>query len=118
MRITDILYETFQNRNNWCRFYGQSIDAYILGEHGDLQFAAWSSAHIGGIPITQFPNITHKDLDVIATEVRNKAYEIISCKGATYYGIAACVTQICKAIIFDQNIIMPLSVYHEEFNVC
>lgn len=96
----------------------QSVDAYILGEHGDTQFAAWSSAKIGGIPVLDFPGITEKDLQAMATEVKNKAYEIISCKGATYYGIAACVARMCKAIIFDQKLVLPLSVYNEKFGIC
>lgn len=95
-----------------------SVDAYILGEHGDTQFAAWSSAKIGGIPVLDFSGITEKDLQTMATEARNKAYEIISCKGATYYGIAACVARMCKAIIFDQKLILPLSVYNEQFDIC
>jgi L-lactate dehydrogenase len=96
----------------------KSIDTYILGEHGDSQFVAWSSTKIGGIAILDFPNITKKNLDEIATEVKDKAYEIIACKGATYYGIAACVARICKAIIFDQKLVLPLSTYHEEFKLC
>jgi L-lactate dehydrogenase len=96
----------------------QSVDAYILGEHGDSQFAAWSSAKIGGIPLSEYPGVQQKDLEVLAIEVRDKAYEIISCKGATYYGIAACVARICKAIIFDQKLVLPLSVYNEKFNIC
>lgn len=96
----------------------QSVDAYILGEHGDTQFAAWSSAKIGGIPALNYPGLTEKDLHTIAMDVKNKAYEIISCKGATYYGIAACVARMCKAIIFDQKLVLPLSVYNEQFDTC
>ena len=95
-----------------------SVDAYILGEHGDSQFAAWSSAQIAGIPIAEYPGIQLKDLDAMATAVRNKAYEIIACKGSTYFGIATCVTRICEAIIFDQKVVMPLSVYNEKYDMC
>lgn len=96
----------------------KSIDAYILGEHGDSQFVAWSSAQIGGIPVLDFPGLVQKDLDAMAQEVKDKAYEIIACKGATYYGIAACVARMCKAIIFDQKLVLPLSTYHEDLQVC
>ena len=95
-----------------------SVDAYILGEHGDSQFAAWSSAQIAGIPIAEYPGIQLKDLDAMATAVKNKAYEIIACKGSTYFGIATCVTRICEAIIFDQKLVMPLSVYNEKYDMC
>lgn len=96
----------------------QSVHAYILGEHGDSQFAVWSSAQIAGMPVEQLANTKREELETMTQEVRNKAYEIISCKGATYYGIASCIATICKSILFDQNIIMPVSTYSKEFDVC
>ena len=95
----------------------QSIHAYILGEHGDTQFPAWSCARVAGIPLSDF-GITQKELDHIAHETKNKAYEIISCKGATYYGIATCVAALCRTIIFDQKRVTPVSCYIKEFDVC
>jgi len=96
----------------------QSIHAYILGEHGDTQFPAWSCARVAGIPLLDFPQLTEKDLDFIAEKTRQQAYEIIACKGATYYGIAACVAAICENILFDQKRVLPLSCYIDEFNIC
>lgn len=96
----------------------KSVHAYILGEHGDTQFAAWSLAHIDGMPVSQFPQLTKPILDQYAQEARDKAYQIISCKDATYYGIASCVSKMCQAILFDQKIVLPLSVYHEKHKVC
>jgi len=96
----------------------QSVDAYVLGEHGDTQFAAWSNADIAGTLLTDFPEITLEQLKKIETDTKNRAYEIISCKGATYFGIAACICKLCEAIIFDQKLALPLSCYQEEFNVC
>lgn len=96
----------------------QSINAYVLGEHGDSQFVAWSSAEIAGIPITQYPGIEHKDLEQFAQQVKDKAYNIIACKGSTSFGIATCIATICQAIIFNQKIVIPLSVYIQEYKVC
>ena len=96
----------------------ESVNAHILGEHGDSQFAAWSSATIGGIPALEYPGMILQKLDTFAQEVRDKAYDIIACKGSTYYGIAACVARMCKAIIFDQKLVLPLSVYHKEWDMC
>ncbi len=94
----------------------QSIHAYILGEHGDTQFPVWSCARVAGIPLSDF-GITQKELDRIAQETKNKAYEIISCKGASYYGIATCVAALCRTIIFDQKRVTPVSCYIKEFDV-
>jgi L-lactate dehydrogenase len=87
----------------------QSIHAYILGEHGDTQFPAWSCARVAGISLSEF-GITQKELDHIA-------HETISCKGATYYGIATCVAALCRTIIFDQKRVTPVSCYIKEFDV-
>lgn len=95
----------------------QSIHAYILGEHGDTQFPAWSCARVAGIPLHDF-KFTQKELDMIATETRNKAYEIIKCKGATFYGIATCVAALCRTIIFDEKRVTPVSCYLEQYDVC
>lgn len=96
----------------------QSINAYVLGEHGDSQFVAWSCAHIAGAPIHSFPEITHEKLSAMEQETRQKALDIIACKGATYYGIAACISLMCESIIFDQKRAIPLSTYHPQFDVC
>ncbi|TET34511.1 L-lactate dehydrogenase [Candidatus Dependentiae bacterium] len=95
----------------------QSIHAYILGEHGDTQFPAWSCARIAGIPLQDF-SLTENDLERIARETRDKASEIIKCKGATFYGIATCVAALCRTIIFDQKRVTPVSCYLEQYDLC
>ncbi|MFC1842427.1 L-lactate dehydrogenase [Candidatus Dependentiae bacterium] len=96
----------------------QSVHAYALGEHGDTQFAAWSSATIAGRPLLDFPQINRNILDNFSETAKQKAYEIIKCKGATFFGIAACVSAMCENILFDRKYVMPLSVYLENFDVC
>lgn len=95
----------------------ESMHAYVLGEHGDSQFAAWSTAYCDGKPILDC-NLTPTDLDAIAQATKKKAYELIACKGSTYYGIASCVADICTAIIFDEKRVIPVSWYQPEYNVC
>ncbi len=116
---------TFLDTQRLCGFLAekigvsqQSIQAYILGEHGDSQFPAWSSAQIAGIPIIDFPGITTESLVQYARETKEKAYEIFDLKGATYYGIGACVAEICENIIFNQKRIMPVSCFIKELGVC
>lgn len=96
----------------------QSISIYILGEHGDTQFPAWSNAYVGCTPLSEYPGITKNELNTIADSVRNKAYEIIKCKGATFFGIAACVAALCEYVLFDKHMIVPVSTYIDEFQVC
>lgn len=96
----------------------QSIDAYILGEHGDSQFAVWSSAQIAGVPLKSFGCMTEAELEQLAHAARQKGEDIITLKEATFYGIAACVADICESILFNQKRVFPVSTYREEFGVC
>lgn len=96
----------------------RSVNAFILGEHGDSQFPAWTSSYVGCVPLLQYPGIDEKKLDAVAQSVKNKAYEIIKCKGATFFGIASCVAALCEYILFNQRIIVPVSTYIEDFKIC
>ncbi len=95
-----------------------SVHAYILGEHGDSQFPAWSCALIGGCPLSAFSQLSLQVKTDIAHATKRKAYDIIGHKGATYYGIAACLAHICETIIYNKKHVLPLSVYLEDFSVC
>lgn len=87
-----------------------NVHAYILGEHGDSSFPALSSATIGGVLLSDIVNTDQTYRDDVAKRVREMAYKIIEGKKATYYGIGAAVSRICRAIIRDENRVMPLSV--------
>lgn len=92
----------------------RSVHAYIVGEHGDSEIAAWSSANISGIPLQDFCRMRghyHHDetMEAIAQSVKNSAYEIISKKSATYYGIAMSVRRICECIVRNERSILPVS---------
>lgn len=92
----------------------RSMHAYIMGEHGDSEFAAYSSASIGSLPFLDWAkehNVSKETLDKIEDDVRNKAYEIINKKGATFYGVAAALARISKAILRDEDTVLPISAY-------
>ena len=97
----------------------QSIHAYVLGEHGDSEVLIWSAALAGNMPLETYATEAGISLNAeiknhINSEVRNAAYKIIAGKKATYYGIAAGIVRICKAISYDENAILSVSVYHSE----
>lgn len=95
----------------------KSIDIFMLGEHGNTQFAAWSCATIGSVPIIQYPGLTPAQREKLEGDTKNLVYTIIECKDATYYGIGACIADICECIIFNQKRVLPLSSYINEFKV-
>ena len=97
----------------------RSIHAYIIGEHGDSEFAAWSSANVSGVPLYDFCKMRgHSHFEdaqkKIEADVRNSAYEIIKRKHATYYGIAMSVKRICEAIIRDEKSVLAVSSLMED----
>lgn len=95
-----------------------SIDAYVLGEHGESQVVAWSCANVSGVPLSQFP--TTKDLDRIAmaAETKDKAAAIINSKGSTEFGIASVTASICKSILFNHRNVRPVSHYQDDLGIC
>ncbi|KAI8990018.1 lactate dehydrogenase B [Pilobolus umbonatus] len=95
----------------------QSINAYVLGEHGDSQMIAWNAATIGGRPLTSFKQMKTLDKVAIAKGVSGKAMEIIRLKGATFYGIGACAADLVESIVLNKRQVHPVSVYVERYGV-
>lgn len=100
-----------------------SIHAFIIGEHGDSEIVAWSSANVSGIPLDNFCEMrghyAHKEAEEnIAETVKNSAYEIIQRKSATYFGVAMAVKRICEVIVRDERAILPVSTnMHGEYGI-
>lgn len=85
----------------------KSVHAYQIGEHGDTELTLWSTANVGGEKIEQL--LPKEELDKIEQSTRDKAYQIIKKKGATHYGIGACVVQIVNCILNDERRVLPVS---------
>ncbi|MFA4830936.1 MAG: L-lactate dehydrogenase [Patescibacteria group bacterium] len=86
-----------------------NVHGFVLGEHGDGEFVAWSSVSIAGRRVDQLKGFDKKIAKEVERKIRREAYEIISRKGATYFGIAQVVSYIIEAILFDQRMIFPVS---------
>lgn len=101
----------------------RSVHSFIIGEHGDSEIAAWSSTNVSGIPLNDFcemrGHFNHDAaMDAIAEKVKNSAYEIISKKQATYYGIAMSVKRICECIVRNERSILSVSaMMHGEYGI-
>ena len=95
----------------------KSVHADVLGEHGDSEVLVWSSAEAGTLSLEEYAQSVHKNLDEkqkneINDGVINAAYQIIEGKGATCYGIAGALTQICRAIGNNDYSILTISSHH------
>ncbi len=93
----------------------RSVDAFIMGEHGDTEFPVWSHTNIGGLPIYEWvknqSELDEKALLDTFEKSKNAAYEIIKKKGATFYGIGMALTALVRAIIDDENSVYSTSSY-------
>ena len=87
----------------------KDVNAYVIGEHGDSEFVPWSSATIAQQNINKF--LSDDDMEKIAVDVKNAAYEIINRKGATYYGIGCALVKITNAILDNEESIFTVSNY-------
>ena len=100
-----------------CNMNAKNIHAYILGEHGDSEFAVWSRALVGGMFFTDYFLTCHEIQEQesedlfrdIFQQVKHSAYTIIDKKGETSYGIGLALARISQAILNDENTILPVS---------
>lgn len=91
-----------------------SVQAVCIGEHGNSQVALWSVASAGGKAIADIlkDNQNRLDEDMLqetARKARESGNQIMKKKGSTSFGIAAVIAQIVKAILMDENKILPVS---------
>lgn len=100
-----------------CEVDVHNVHAYVLGEHGDSEFAAWSMTHIGGVNIESYCNQCKKCLNwveerkQIEEQVRQSAYHIIDYKGATWFAVGLALTRITDAILRNRKSVLTVSVY-------
>lgn len=103
----------------------RNIHGYVLGEHGDSEFVAWSLTHVAGLNIENYCLSCGKCKDggfhnraEIEKNVRDSAYHIIGYKGATWFGIGLALTRIAGAILRNERSILSVSVSLEgEFGI-
>jgi L-lactate dehydrogenase len=87
-----------------------TVDALVLGEHGDSEVALFSTARIGGVALADFSSDAEElDRREMACAVRDAGYDIIGGKGYTSFGVATAIVRICEAIVRDERAVLPVS---------
>lgn len=96
----------------------RSVHGYILGEHGDSEFAAWSTVSIGGKSPVRSTVLGRKwdseRMQELFVQVRDAAYEIIEGKGYTNLAIGLVISRLVARILQDRHSIQPVSVRLDE----
>ena len=96
----------------------RSIDAYVMGEHGESMMVPWSHIRAGGKPFKEIISDNPEryatvELDAIVDQIRSAGHQVMKAKGNTQFGIASAVTGLVTAILRDENKIYPVSAYLE-----
>ena len=108
--------ETLRFKYILSRHFGvnpQDIQGYMLGEHGNSAFPAWSTVSIGGIRLNDLHNYFPEvklDRELIHKQVVKTAYEVMDAKGWTNTGIASGAIRLAQAVFFDEKAVVPVSV--------
>lgn len=94
----------------------KSIQAYMLGEHGNSQVAAISCAYINGKKVTDYieeRSEKFKNIDFEAIEAKTAAtgWDIYIGKQSTEFGIACTCTDVIRAIYHDEKKVLPCSAF-------
>lgn len=87
-----------------------SVQGYCLGEHGDSQVPALSTVTIGGIPLSQIKDTySSVDFSAICQNTVKAGWDIVIGKGCTEFGIASAAARMVRAILRDEQTVMPCS---------
>jgi len=90
----------------------KSITAYMLGEHGALQFAPWSCVSFRGMPLSKWAETDEKfrfDKDALQKESIGGGWVTYTGKQCTEYGICTTAARMVHIVLHDEKTIMPAS---------
>src|SRR5437867_5285959 len=90
-----------------------SVQAMVLGGHGDDMVPVRSHTTVGGIPVGSF--VAAERLDAIEQRTRQAGGEIVALlkTGSAFYSPASAAIQMADAYLNDRNAILPCAAYLE-----
>ena len=91
----------------------KSVEAYVLGGHGDTMVPIVGGTTVGGTPISKL--LSPERVDAIVQRTRDGGAEIVELlkTGSAYYAPSAAVAQMVDAILLDKKEILPCTAYLE-----
>jgi len=95
----------------------KSVGGYVMGEHGESQFVAWSTVRIGEQPVTEWETAIPLDLAALKDQVRGGGWEILQGKGWTSFGIGTATARLVDAVLGDGHTVFPVSAWDERLGV-
>ena len=89
----------------------RNIHGYTAGEHGEAQFAVWSSVHVSGMRLDSFCEKKGilLDKDEVMRETVSSGAQVIKRKGVTNYAIAAIVAELAATVLKNRRSIFSVT---------
>lgn len=113
---TGTMLETYRFRRILANKYEvdpKNINGYVLGEHGNAAFVAWSTTGCAGFPLAKLDEYFHHteplDKKAVEQELIQVAYDVINKKGYTNTGVAMAAVRFVKSVLYDEHTILPCS---------
>ncbi|MHB8565960.1 MAG: malate dehydrogenase [Nitrososphaerales archaeon] len=88
-----------------------SIDALVIGEHGESMTPLPGFTSVGGIPLRTL--LSEQQIDETIDKTRKVAAEVIAKKGATFYAPANGIARMVEAVSYDKKALLPCSTFLE-----
>ena len=111
--------DTARYRHSLGEYFGMSstsVHAYVIGEHGDTELPVVSTGSVSGVPLpeklrkaAEHNPEASSDMTTIFEEIRDAAYKIIQAKGSTSYGIGGGLARITRAVLSNEDVVLPVS---------
>lgn len=89
----------------------KSVNGYVMGEHGESQFVAWSTVSIGGCPVKTLAGEGQADWQTLESAVRGGGWAILQGKGWTSFGIASATARLVDAVLSDAQRVYPVAAW-------
>ena len=102
----------------------RNIHGFMAGEHGESQFAVWSSVHVSAMAMDSYcaKRGIVIDKDELVQDIVSSGAQVIKRKGVTNFAIAAIVAELCATIMGDRgsifNVTSLLDNYYGISDVC
>ena len=90
----------------------KSITAYMMGEHGNQQFAPWSCVSFRGVPLDVWAERDERfrfDRPALQKESIGGGWVTFARKFCTEYGISATAAKMASVVLHDEKAILPAS---------
>ncbi|MFT8872630.1 MAG: L-lactate dehydrogenase [Sporolactobacillus sp.] len=93
----------------------KNVTGYVYGEHGESQFAAWSTVQVNGRPIVELAKQQQINLVDLEEAARRGGWEVYTGKHYTNWAIATCAVKLSQAVLSDARAAYICSCFSEKY---